>query len=394
MNTDQKQASKTHLRSWMAFLLTWLTLFTFSSPAARAEADREITIHEEIVKAEVVEIIEEESRKNEGAVGTAEGLYQKIRLKILEGALKNQEVILEQIGLTPSQKVHLDQTVILSQTRSPEGGFRQRLVDKYRLPELSFLAFLFLGFVILLSGWRGLGSFLGMLVSLLVITKFIVPQILAGRDPLFISIVGSFLILVSSIYLAHGFSQTTTIAILATALTLILTGLLSIFSVNLTHLSGLGSDEALALQFGPAASINFKGLLLGSMIIGFLGVLDDITIGLSATIFELRKANPQMTFWALARSGLKIGREHINSLVNTLVLAYAGASLPIFLILVLNPQSYPLWFLINSEFLAEEVVRTLTGSLGLLLAVPITILLATGLVSRINLKTPSENPGI
>ena len=219
-----------------------------------------------------------------------------------------------------------------------------------------------------------------MILSLGVIIKFIVPQILAGRDPLLVSVIGSVFILVTTIYLAHGFSKQTTAAVISTALTLVLTGILSVAFVNMTHLTGVASEEALSLQFGPTASINFKGLLLGGMIIGFLGVLDDVTTGMAATVFELKKVNSKLKPRELISSSLNVGREHVSSLVNTLVLAYAGASLPLFLFIVLNPQKYPPWYIINSEFVAEEIVRTLVGSIGLLCAVPITALIATWMV--------------
>jgi len=264
----------------------------------------------------------------------------------------------------------------LTKISSPKGE-QYQIIDKYRLNELIYIGLLFLALVLLLSRWKGVGSFLGMVLSLLVIVKFIVPQILAGMDPLFISIVGAIFILITSIYLAHGFSRQTTVAVVATSLTLIVTGFLSVVFVNITNLSGLASEDALSLQFGPTVSINFRGL-----IIGFLGVLDDITTGLAATVFTLKKVNPRMKLEELIKSSLNIGREHISSLVNTLVLAYAGASLPLFLFIVLNPQSYPLWFIVNSEFIAEEIVRTLVGSIGLLCAVPVTAVIAAWVVKK------------
>jgi uncharacterized membrane protein len=194
-----------------------------------------------------------------------------------------------------------------------------------------------------------------------------------------------------TIYLAHGFSKKTTIALISTFLTLILTGALSTLFVHMTFLSGLGSDDAYALQIGPEAKINFRGLLLGGILIGTLGVLDDVTTGLSASVFELYKANPKISFGQLLKSGLAIGREHISSLVNTLVLAYAGASLPIFLTLVLNPNNYPLWSILNSELIVEEIVRTLAGSIGLVAAVPLTTFLATIYITEFYSKSKKTN---
>jgi uncharacterized membrane protein len=215
-----------------------------------------------------------------------------------------------------------------------------------------------------------------MAISLLVIAKFIVPQILAGNDPLIISIIGCLFIMVVTIYLAHGFSRQTTVALAATFVTLVITGSISIILVKLMHLSGLGSEDAYSLKLGPTALINFKGLLLGGILIGALGVLDDVTTGLTASLFELNRANTKLSFTELIRAGLRVGREHVSSLVNTLVLAYAGASLPIFIILITNPNNYPLWSTLNSEMVIEEIVRTLSGSIGLITAVPLTTLFA------------------
>jgi uncharacterized membrane protein len=147
-------------------------------------------------------------------------------------------------------------------------------------------------------------------------------------------------------------------------------------SVTYTFLTGLGSEDAASLLYGQTGSINFQGLLLGGIIIGSLGVLNDITIGLSASMYELALANPKYTFKELFASGLRIGSEHIAALVNTLALAYAGAGLPIFIFIVLNPSHQPVWMILNSELLAEEIVRTLAGSIGLILAVPLTAVFA------------------
>lgn len=156
----------------------------------------------------------------------------------------------------------------------------------------------------------------------------------------------------------------------------------SMIFVSLTKLTGLGSEDAYALKFGDTSSINFQGLLLGGIIIGALGVLDDVTTSQSAAIFELHDVNPKLKFLSLFKRGINIGREHISSLVNTLVLAYAGAALPVFLFFILNPGGYPLWFTINSEFVSEEIVRTLIGSITLILAVPITTFLASFVASK------------
>ncbi len=358
------------------FLSVIAFLFCFSIPAfAQTPAPNPaITPKEEVSKAKILRIINEGEKNISGQKHP----YQKIELQILDGPEKDKKVTIthgDQTTLRKEQKVNPGQTIILLKTTSQQRT-TYAVIDKYRLDKLVPLVILFLAVVLLISRLKGLGALVGLAVSFAVIIHFIVPSILAGEDPLVTSIIGSFFIMVTTIYVAHGFSQKTHIALLATSIALILTGLLSYLFVNLTFLTGLGSEDATSLQFGQTGMINFQGLLLGGIIIGSLGALDDITTGLSASIQELTKANPNLTFRHLVSSGMKIGSEHIASLVNTLALAYAGAGLPLFLFIVLNPTNQPLWLILNSELLVEEIVRTLAGSIGLILAVPLTAILA------------------
>ena len=218
-------------------------------------------------------------------------------------------------------------------------------------------------------------------ISFVILIGFIVPQILAGRDPLLISIAGSLAIMFITIYLAHGISKRTTSAVISTFISLVLTGILAFAFVKIFHLTGLGDENSYLLQMGNA-SINPEGLLLGGIIIGALGVLDDITTTQSAAIFELFKLDKKLSVSDLFVKGYTIGREHIASLVNTLILAYAGASLGLFVIFVLNPNQTPVWVILNSEILSEEIVRAIAGSIGLILAVPITTLVASYIAKR------------
>ncbi len=281
----------------------------------------------------------------------------------------------DMVSITQNQEVTSGQTIVLMKSATPRQTTYQ-IVDNYRLTNLYPIAILFLVVVLLVTRLKGLGAIVGLAISLAVIIAFIVPQILAGQDPLLASIVGALFIMVATMYLAHGFSQKTNIALIATSLALVLTGILSYVAVHMTFLNGLGSEDAASLQFGSTGTINFQGLLLGGIIIGSLGVLEDITTGLAASIQELSLANHKLKFRQLVGSGLRIGSEHIAALVNTLVLAYAGVGLPIFLFLVINPNHQPLWFIINSELIMEEIVRTLAGGIGLILAVPLTAIFA------------------
>lgn len=331
----------------------------------------------EFHKAEVLSITNESKERGD--------LVQTLKVSILDGKEKGKNVTttfsLPQKNadgkLMPKDEVILEKTTVQKKTQ-------YHVMDRYRLPPLLTIVLAFFAFVIFIAGKKGLGSILGMCISLAIILYFIVPQILHGADPLLISILGSLVIMATTIYLAHGITQRTTIALASTAISLLLTGLLAVLFVSITRLTGMGSEDAYALQFNNA-TINLQGLLLGGIIIGALGVLDDITTAQTATVFELARANEKLKVRELFDRGYNVGKEHIVSLVNTLVLAYAGASLAIFMLFVLNPLNMPYWVILNNEMIVEEIVRTLAGSIGLILAVPITTILAA-FFARYSLK--------
>jgi uncharacterized membrane protein len=267
-------------------------------------------------------------------------------------------------------------TIILSKIINPSGQITYSVQDKYRLEPMTFIAIAFILLVILIAGWKGVGSFVGLGVSLLIIFSYIVPQILAGQDPLTVCMIGAILILLVTTYAAHGISKQTTIALCSTLLALVLTFLFSLLVVKLSLLSGYADENDIAIHFGTAHLIDVRGLLLGGIIIGALGALNDITTTQAATIFELAKTDSNLTRLQLLKKGLRVAREHIVSLINTLVLAYAGSSLTIFIFLFYNSSFYPLWVILNSETLNEEIIRTIAGTTGLILVVPIVTFIA------------------
>jgi uncharacterized membrane protein len=232
---------------------------------------------------------------------------------------------------------------------------------------------LFVVVTIGISRWKGLRSLLGMAVSFFVITQFILPLILAGYNPVLVTILGSFALLSVTQYLIYGWSMKTHAAVVGILISLVLTGILASLFVGAARLTGFGSEEVGYLQ-STGLPIDPSGLLLAGILIGALGVLDDITISQASSVFELAAANPAFGVRELYRRAMNIGQDHIASTVNTLVLAYVGASLPLLLLFAVFPQ--PFGQTINREFVTEEVVRTLVGSLGLIAAVPLTTVLA------------------
>lgn len=305
-------------------------------------------------------------------------LFQTVEVELLDGESKGQ---IKQVEIGGFITIAEDQTVKLGEILivSEELG-NYYLVDKFRVPYLLVIFGIFFLMVFVFGRLKGLASILGLFVSLLVLIYFIIPRIVSGDNPVIVSLFGAFVIAFISIYLAHGFSKRTTIALGSTLITLGISAVASFIFVGLARLSGAGSEEALFLQSGVLSGVNLKGLLLGGIIIGSLGVLDDITTAQVATVDELKKANNKFSVNELYKRGISVGREHIASLVNTLVLAYAGASFPLLLLFTQN-KDIPFWVSINSEYLAEEVVRTLVGSTSLILAVPISTFLAAYFLS-------------
>ncbi len=371
------------IKRFLVIFLSFILFVLFSTSIVKAQ-DLSIP-SDSFYRAKVVSI----TNQGETIVDSVSYPFQVVKLKVLDGDLKEKELTIEygkDSNLTKNQLLNVGETVVVVKTIGPENKIIYQISDKYRLGSLIPIIIFFFLLVILLSQWKGLGSIVGMVISLGVILKYIVPEILAGKDPLFVSIVGCLVIMVTTIYLAHGFSAKITIAVVSTFITLVGIGLFSALFVKLTFLTGLGSEDAASLRFGATGNIDFKGLLLGGILIGALGVLDDVTTGLSASIFELAKANSKLKFSQLFASGLSIGKEHIASLVNTLVLAYAGSALPIFLMIILNVNRYPFWFILNDGLIVEEIIRTLAGSIGLVAAVPLTTFLASFYVASLNKK--------
>jgi uncharacterized membrane protein len=269
--------------------------------------------------------------------------------------------------------------VVVERALTLEGEDFYTITDYVRTAPLLWLTLLFVAATLLLSGWQGIRSLAGMGISLVVIVGFIVPQILNGRSPVVIAILGSIVMMGVSLYLVYGWRAKTHVAVVGLFFSLILTGLLSAWLVSWARLSGFGAEEAGFLQIA-GIQLDTQGLLLAGIIIGTLGALDDIAIGQSSAIFELSKADPTQRWPALLRSGMIIGRDHIAAMVNTLLLAYVGAALPLLLLFAVNAE--PLGITLNREIIAEEIVRTLVGSLGLLAGVPLTSLIAAVVSER------------
>jgi uncharacterized membrane protein len=354
------------------FLIVWLvprltTLFSSQRPVGQVGYDSST------VRAEVLEILE----TGQITLGERPQRYQVFTARVLEGDFAGQVVEIE-YGLQQIRPNDADvrpgEQVLISVGVRPDGQIVAFFTDFIRIGSIFQLFLVFVLFSMLIGGWKGLRGLLGIALSLLVIVAYIIPQILAGKNPVLVSIIGSFGFLAVSLYIVYGWTLKTHAAVLGMLIALVITGVLAWLSINFTRLSGFGDENVMFLAQMTATPIDMRGLLLGGMIIGALGVLDDLVISQSSAVFELHGANPALSLGFLYRRAMNIGRDHVAATVNTLVLAYAGASLPMLLMFSLNNQNPGL--LLNLNFIAEEVVRTLVGSIGLFASVPITTALA------------------
>lgn len=283
--------------------------------------------------------------------------------------------------------VHLDglpdlaagDRVELTPARGPDGDREYFISDFRRLPVLGVLLALFVAAVLAVGRWHGLRSLLGLALSLLVVVQFIVPAILAGRSPPLVALVGAVAIMILTLYLTHGLNEMTTSAAVGTSLSLVVTVGLAMAFTSLGKITGFASEQAVFARFA-VEGLDLRGLVLAGLIIAALGVLDDVTISQASTVFALHDTDRRLPWRSLVARAMKVGRDHIAAVVNTLFLVYAGASLA--LLVLFSTGGLPLTEILNSEVIAEEFIKILVGSLGLIAAVPITTVLAAGVAVR------------
>ncbi|HSJ50718.1 MAG TPA: YibE/F family protein [Actinomycetota bacterium] len=303
-----------------------------------------------------------------------------VAFRLQGGPDEGETVELDLIADTP-RVTELDPGDAVLMGRQPDApeGFQYAFLDPDRRATLVYLALLFAIVVVALGGIRGIAALAGLGATVVVLLAFILPAIVEGRSPIAVSLVGAAAIAFLALYVSHGFTTKTTVALLGTIGGLVSVALLAVVFMGLAALTGFGTEEAFIVQ-ALGGSIDLRGLMLGGMIIGALGAIDDMTVTQASAVWELRATDPDIRPAALLRAGMRIGRDHVASTVNTLVLAYAGASMPLLVLFVLSEQTAGT--VANGEVLAAEIVRTLVGSIGLVASVPITTWLAVAIPSR------------
>ena len=351
----------------MKRLLSAIILFFICAGIAHAQElvlDKVTT-----AKAEVVKILSQETKNVPGTDTPA--LVQSIGVRFLEGEHVGAVVTIENeyMELKSGDLVYVTHT-----SNELDGSNYYFVAEVYRLPALYALIGLFVLCVFFFGGKQGMRGLLSLIGSLFIILYVLIPAIISGYPALLVSMAISSLIIIVGSYITHGFNRTTTSAVIGMIVTILITGLLAYFSVVYARLTGMGNEESMYLNFNTNGIIDLKGLLLGGIMIGLLGVLYDVAIGQAVAVEELTHVGGHLGRKEIYQRALRIGREHIGALVNMLAIAYVGVSLTL---LLLYSTSEPDWStMLNREIFATEVVRIMVGSIGVILAVPITTLIS------------------
>ncbi len=319
-------------------------------------------------RAKVMDVVSEDVRLVPGT--DTEHRYQTIRAEILEGPQEGEEVTIENdyLALKEGDRFYLSHTTLL------DGSEVYGVLSIDRTSSLLWLAVFFAAVVIAFGGWQGVRSLIALAGSLAAIVYILMPGLLAGFSPILTSVGVAAVVLCVAIFFTHGFNRESLVAYAGTMVAVCATGLFALVAVSWASLSGFAAEESVYLNINTQGTLDFTGLLLGAIIIGVLGVLDDIAITQAAVVGELYSSRPDMGKLEAYHRALRVGREHVGALINTLALAYTGAALP--LLLLLYTTEADLRSIVNMEVFATEIVRTIVGSFGLVLTVPLVTALA------------------
>ena len=351
-------------------------IFMLRPVGDRPELAAELGLANEIVDATVTEVAELPCNGTSSADGIR---CIDVAFEVTGGETAGDEAAFQVPVTEASVNFDPGDRITLGYQPQNDAGFQYFFNDFQRRTPLVFLAGMFVVAVLALGRLQGLRALVALGVTGVVILAFMFPSIIDGHDPTAVALVGAAVIAIIALYLTHGITEKITVALLGTFAALALTAVLAAVFSSLAQFTGFSSEDAFYLTIA-SANVDVKGLVLAGIIIGSLGVLDDVTVTQVSAVWQLHEANPSYEARRLYHSAVVIGRDHIASTVNTLVLAYVGASLPLLLIFTQGGRS--LGTVAEGELVAVEIVRTLVGSVGLVAAVPLTTALAAVVVTR------------
>lgn len=356
------------------FILSASFLFVYKSAA---ESTHSIG-NEEIFEAVVTEIIDEQTITREN---NQQSVQQNLLLTGSTGKWHGQEILyqgISEIDVLNHNYYHQGDQVLVQKSVAPDSPDQFYIIDFIRRQPLYWLVALFVTVIIIIGGLKGVKSLLGLIISFLIIIKMMLPLILNGGNPLLISVIGSLAILTVIIYVTEGINRKSHLALIGVLLSLLVTMGLSVLFTGWTRLTGLAQEETAFLITLGQKIINFKGLLLAGMLIGAVGVLDDVIVGQIEATRQIKEANPKLSSHQVFRLAYRVGNTHLGAIVNTLFLTYAGASLPLLLLFVVKQEPFMSFSqIINNEIVATEIVRTLVGSIGVAMSMPIATFLGS-----------------
>jgi uncharacterized membrane protein len=351
-------------RLYIIYTLLIISIFLPSLSLAQELVEDKI----EVIKAVVLEVKD----KDKELIPTfnIENKIQEVKAKITEGENKDREITFNN-DFTP---LSIGEVFYLNHTIDKDGSEYFAMLEPYRLDVIYLFLGIFILLTILIGGIQGIRGLISLAISLILIVYALVPFILSGYSPILVSILVSSVIIILGSYITHGFNKTTTSAVFGMILTVIVTGIMAYFAIDMGKFSGYETEEAVFLNLNHKGNIDLVGILIGGIMIGLLGVLYDVAINQAIFVKELHNIAPHVKKEKIFKRAFYMGREHIGALVDTLAIAYVGASLPL-LLLFSNTNNIELT--LNREIFAVEIIRILIGSIGLILAVPITTIIAT-----------------
>ncbi|WP_432662881.1 YibE/F family protein [Wukongibacter baidiensis] len=355
-----------------------ILIFLFLGSGAYAEEN-----NGDILKAEVLKI-EEYSRS---------GVTTKsVKVKILEGEYKGKGINIEYIPVeysSNSYELRKGSRVLIKLSTGQNGRIKGNIINVSREDHLKLLGIIFLVVIIIFGGIKGILSVTSLGISGLVIVKIMIPLIVDGHNPMMVAIISTIIIILISFILISGFTRKSLVAIIGTVGGTIIAGILAKVFTDLCSITGLASEEVNFLITYMNTVIDYRGLYLSGVLIGAIGVVMDVSMSITSVIFELKDQNPNMTFAGLIASGLKVGRDIMATMVNTLILAYVGGAMPI--LLVFHFMKMPLGRLVSMEILSTEIIRSLCGSIGLVSTIPLTSLVASMMAPNIRSRKRMYN---
>jgi uncharacterized membrane protein len=281
-------------------------------------------------------------------------------------------------GSTAREAYVVGDEVVVARFTGPAAGVAF-IAEPWRVPLLGIVAAVFAAVVLVVGGWRGARSLIALGLTLAIVVKLVVPLLLRGVDPILLAVAGGLVITAITLLLTEGATRVTLAAVLGTLAALVLTALLASAFTALADFTALQGNEEIAFLIPLVGErIDLQGILLAATVFGALGVLDDVSVTQAATVEQLHRADATAGRTGVVGRAMRVGRSHIAATVNTLVLAYLGAGLPLLLLFALGGQD-PITVL-NGEVVAVEVIRALVGSIGIVAVVPLTTAVAAWLM--------------